>query len=300
MNDTRVPLYKSELTGLPLLLRGKVRDVYEVDHEHALIVATDRISAFDVVLPTPIPGKGAVLQALSRFWFKRTQPLVRNHLVERPLEALVADETERARLAGRSMVVKRAKPLPIEAVVRGYLVGSGWRDYQEDGRVCGIQLPWGLQLASPLETPIFTPSTKARDGEHDANISFDESVALVGATLAEQIREISLALYSQARKEAADRGIIIADTKFEFGLDTDGELILIDELLTPDSSRLWPAATYRAGINPPSFDKQFVRDYLETLDWNKEAPAPELPPEIVKKTAEKYQEIQRRLIDDEP
>jgi phosphoribosylaminoimidazole-succinocarboxamide synthase len=280
-------LYQSDLSGLELLGRGKVRDIYSVDEEHLLIVTSDRLSAFDVVFPQPIPGKGEVLTRVSNFWFDRTRALVPNHLTEIPLEAVVRDEEERRQLGDRAVVVRRLEPLPVEAIVRGYLIGSGWKDYQKNGAVCGIALPAGLQLADRLPAPIFTPSTKAEQGEHDQNVDFEQVVTLVGQTLAEQIRDLSLEIYRQAADYARERGIIIADTKFEFGLDREGRLHLIDEVLTPDSSRFWPADQYRPGISPPSFDKQFVRDYLETLDWNKTAPGPELPDLIVTKTAEK-------------
>jgi phosphoribosylaminoimidazole-succinocarboxamide synthase len=288
-------LYQSELPHLKLLNRGKVRDIYDVDQEHLLIVASDRLSAFDVVLPQPIPGKGEVLTRVANFWFQRTRDLIPNHLSEKPLEEVVPDAAQRAVLGDRAMVVRKLKPLPVEAVVRGYLIGSGWKDYQKSGSVCGIELPVGLQQADRLPTPIFTPSTKAEIGTHDENISFEQMVDLVGRALAEQVRDISLRIYRECAAYALERGIIIADTKFEFGLDERGTLYLIDEVLTPDSSRFWPADQYRPGISPPSFDKQFVRDYLETLDWDKKAPGPELPDEIIAKTAEKYREAEQRL-----
>jgi phosphoribosylaminoimidazole-succinocarboxamide synthase len=289
------PLLQSNLTSLKRIHQGKVRDIYAVDEEHMLIVTTDRLSAFDVVLPDPIPGKGSVLTRISRFWFDRTQHIIPNHLTAYPLERAVPDAAERALIADRSMVVKRLKALPIEAVVRGYLIGSGWRDYQQTGIVCGISLPHGLRQADQLPQPLFTPSSKAPQGEHDENISYEKVVAAVGNGLAEQIRAAALALYGFAAEHALKRGIIIADTKFEFGVDEAGHLTLIDEALTPDSSRFWPVDTYRPGTSPPSFDKQFVRDYLETLDWNKRAPGPALPAEIVAKTGEKYAEALRRL-----
>jgi phosphoribosylaminoimidazole-succinocarboxamide synthase len=288
-------LYQSDLSGLELLGRGKVRDIYSVDEEHLLIVTSDRLSAFDVVFPQPIPGKGEVLTRVSNFWFDRTRALVPNHLTEIPLEAVVRDEEERRQLGDRAVVVRRLEPLPVEAIVRGYLIGSGWKDYQKNGAVCGIALPAGLQLADRLPAPIFTPSTKAEQGEHDQNVDFERVVTLVGRTLAEQIRDLSLEIYRQATDYARERGIIIADTKFEFGLDREGRLHLIDEVLTPDSSRFWPADQYRPGVSPPSFDKQFVRDYLETLNWDKTPPGPELPQEIIDKTAEKYREAEQRL-----
>lgn len=288
-------MLESRLTGLERIHQGKVRDIYAVDDDHLLIVTTDRLSAFDVVLPDPIPGKGRILTEISRFWFERTRHIVPNHLTDYPLERAVPDAAERAAIADRAMIVRRLGALPIEAVVRGYLIGSGWRDYQETGMVCGISLPPGLQLAERLERPLFTPATKAEVGAHDENISYDRVVALIGQGLAEQVRATALALYSHAAEHALARGIIIADTKFEFGLDEAGHLTLIDEALTPDSSRFWPVDTYRVGTSPPSFDKQFVRDYLETLSWNKRAPGPRLPPEIVAKTTEKYAEALARL-----
>jgi phosphoribosylaminoimidazole-succinocarboxamide synthase len=288
-------LFESHLTSLPLIHRGKVRDLYAVDDDHLLIVTTDRISAFDVILPTPIPGKGEVLTRISEFWFRKLEAIVPNHLADMSLAQAVPDAAERAPLEGRSLVVRRLKALPIEAVVRGYLIGSGWKDYQATGQVCGISLPAGLQMADRLPEPIYTPATKAAVGEHDENVDFDYTAELVGPELAAQVRQTALTLYNTAAAYALERGIIIADTKFEFGLDGEGELHLIDEALTPDSSRFWPADTYRPGISPPSFDKQFVRDYLETLDWDKKAPGPELPPEVVQKTTEKYREALRRL-----
>ncbi|OOG28560.1 phosphoribosylaminoimidazolesuccinocarboxamide synthase [Thioalkalivibrio denitrificans] len=289
------PLYESHLTSLPLIHRGKVRDLYAVGEDHLLIVTTDRVSAFDVILPTPIPGKGEVLTRISEFWFRKLSDIVPNQLADMTLVEAVPDAAERAPLEGRSLVVRRLKALPIEAVVRGYLIGSGWKDYQATGKVCGITLPAGLQMADRLPEPVYTPATKAAVGEHDENVDFDYTAELVGPELAAQVRETALALYNRAAAHALERGIIIADTKFEFGLDTEGTLHLIDEALTPDSSRFWPADTYRPGISPPSFDKQFVRDYLETLDWNKQAPGPELPSEIVQKTADKYREALERL-----
>ena len=297
MKQSAEALSQSNIAGLSLLSRGKVRDIYAVDDEHLLIVASDRISAFDVVLPDPVPGKGQVLTAVSNFWFDNTAALVDSHLSGRPLESidLRADEIEQ--LAGRAVVVKRLKPLPIEAIVRGYLIGSGWKDYQRGGAVCGIELPEGLQQAQRLPEPIYTPSTKAAQGEHDENISFEKTVELLGASLAETVRQLSLELYQQAADYALGRGIIIADTKLEFGTDAKGALHLIDEVLTPDSSRFWPADSYRVGTSPPSFDKQYLRDYLETLDWNKKPPAPRLPAAVIANTAAKYQEAQRRLLD---
>lgn len=289
------PMLQSNLRSLPRIHQGKVRDIYAIDDEHMLIVTTDRLSAFDVVLPDPIPGKGSVLTRISRFWFDRTRHIIPNHLTDFPLEHAVPDAAERALIADRSMIVKRLRALPVEAVVRGYLIGSGWRDYQETGIVCGITLPAGLRQADRLPQPLFTPSSKAPQGEHDENISYDKVAATIGAGLAEQVRVSALALYAFAAEHALTRGIIIADTKFEFGVDAAGRLTLIDEALTPDSSRFWPVDSYRPGISPPSFDKQFVRDYLETLTWNKRAPGPHLPPEIIAKTGEKYAEALRRL-----
>ncbi len=286
-----------ELHGLPLVYRGKVRDLYAVDDRHLLMVASDRLSAFDVILPTAIPGKGAILTAVSNFWFARTRHIVPNHLqlADKTLDQAVPDPAERARVAGRAVVARKLKGLPVEAIVRGYLIGSGWKDYQRAGMVCGIPLPAGLRLADRLPEPIFTPSTKAALGAHDENVSFEQVATAIGRELAERVREISLRLYQAAADYALARGIIIADTKFEFGLDEQGQLVLMDEALTPDSSRFWPADQYRPGVNPPSFDKQFVRDYLETLDWDKRPPGPELPPEIVDRTVGKYREALERL-----
>ncbi len=289
------PLLETAIAGLTPLHRGKVRDLYAIDDEHMLMVTTDRFSAFDVVLPDPIPGRARVLQAISLFWFERMAPLVRNHLSHRPLDSLIRDPLERARLEGRAMIVRRLNALPIEAVVRGYLAGSGWRDYQRTGAVCGIALPSGLQQAQSLPEPLFTPATKAALGSHDENISFATVSELIGPALAAQVRDTSLAIYRSACAHALQRGIIIADTKFEFGLDPQGGLVLMDELLTPDSSRFWPAETWRVGSSPPSFDKQYVRDYLETLDWNKRAPGPHLPASVIEATSAKYREALRRL-----
>ena len=296
------PMHESHLPGLVRLHQGKVRDIYEIpgDPRHMLIVTTDRLSAFDVVLPDPIPGKGRVLTSISNFWFERTGQIVPNHLAEparRELDGIVPGAADRALLADRAMVVRRLKALPIEAVVRGYLIGSGWKDYQATGEVCGIRLPAGLRMAERLPQPIFTPATKAPKGHHDENVGFGEIVKLVGEELATQVRQTAIALYDFAARHALERGIIIADTKFEFGVDEDngGRLTLIDEALTPDSSRFWPVDTYAPGASPPSFDKQFVRDYLETLDWNKTAPGPKLPAEVIRRTSEKYEEALRRL-----
>ncbi|HOP16238.1 MAG: phosphoribosylaminoimidazolesuccinocarboxamide synthase [Chromatiaceae bacterium] len=288
-------LHHSALSGLTLINRGKVRDVYEVDADHLLIVATDRLSAFDVVLPQPIPGKGEVLTRVANFWFARTRNIIPNHLSDRPLSAVVRDPAERAALGERAIIVKKLKPLPVEAIVRGYLIGSGWKDYQATGAICGINLPPGLRMADRLPQPIFTPSTKAEAGAHDENIDFERTVALLGPDLATQVRDAALRIYSECAAYALERGIIIADTKFEFGLDADGRLHLIDEILTPDSSRFWPADQYQPGSSPPSFDKQFVRDYLETLDWDKTPPGPTLPQDIIDRTAAKYREAETRL-----
>jgi phosphoribosylaminoimidazole-succinocarboxamide synthase len=292
------PMLESNLKGLTRLHQGKVRDIYAVDTDHMLIVTTDRMSAFDVVLPDPIPGKGRILTQISRFWFAKTRHIVPNHLETTSawqLDQIIADPAERDLLADRTMVVKRLKALPIEAVVRGYLIGSGWKDYQRSGEVCGIRLPAGLRQADRLPEPIFTPATKAAVGAHDENIGFAEVTALVGSAMAERVRETALALYRFAAEHAAARGIIIADTKFEFGLDEHGKLTLIDEALTPDSSRFWPMNTYAPGSSPPSFDKQVLRDYLEALGWNKQPPGPRLPPEVIRQISEKYAEAMRLL-----
>ncbi len=290
------PVFQSDLQSLELINRGKVRDIYAVDDDHMLIVASDRLSAFDVVLPSPIPGKGAVLTELSNFWSERTANLVVNHLSTLRLEDVLTDADERARMAARAVLVKRLEPLPVEAIVRGYLIGSGWRDYQSTGQVSGVRLPDDLRQADRLPSTIFTPSTKAAVGDHDENIGFDDMVNLVGGDTAERVRDVSLRLYEQAVVHATARGIIIADTKFEFGLDANGDVVLIDEVLTPDSSRFWPADEYAPGSSPPSFDKQYVRDYLETTGWNKKPPAPPLPMEVIERTAAKYREARDRLI----
>jgi len=291
MNDA---LFATQIRSLPLLHRGKVRDLYAVDERRLLIVATDRLSAFDVVLPTPIPDKGRVLTALSNFWFARLAHILPNHLTGEAPEDVVAPE-EREQVAGRAVVAWRLTALPVEAIVRGYLVGSGWQDYQATGSVCGIRLPPGLRLAERLPEPIFTPSTKAAAGCHDENIDYARCEALLSAEMASQVREAALALYREAAEYARSRGILIADTKFEFGIDGAGRLTLIDEALTPDSSRFWPADAYRVGENPPSFDKQYVRDWLAASGWDKRPPGPKLPPEVVERTAEKYREALRRL-----
>ncbi len=288
-------LHESNLTSLKFLHRGKVRDLYEVDADHLLIVQTDRLSAFDVILPTPIPGKGEVLTAVSNFWFRKLAHVIPNHLSGIDPESVVKTDAERAQVRGRAFVTRKLKPLPIEAIVRGYLVGSGWKDYKKTGAVCGIQLPAGMQEAQKLPQPLFTPSTKAAVGDHDENISFEEAKKLLGADVAEQVKNATLALYTEAAEYALTRGIIIADTKFEFGTDAAGKLYLIDEALTPDSSRFWPADQYKVGSNPPSFDKQFVRDWLESSGWNKQPPAPQVPADVLQKTADKYREAQRLL-----
>jgi phosphoribosylaminoimidazole-succinocarboxamide synthase len=291
-----VPLvYRTHLKGLERLHEGKVRDIYAVDAATLLIVTTDRLSAFDVVLPDPIPDKGCVLNSISNFWFAKLGDLVPNHLTGRSIDSVVTDPGERAQLEGRAVLVRRLKALPIEAVVRGYLIGSGWKDYQKTGALCGIELPRDLPLAGQLPQPLFTPATKAERGAHDENISFEAMAAQVGAPLAARVRDTALALYRSAAAHARERGIIIADTKFEFGVDAAGTLTLIDEVITPDSSRFWPADTYRPGESPPSFDKQFVRDYLETLDWDKRAPGPKLPAEVIARTSAKYREALTRL-----
>lgn len=288
------PLFNSSISSLPLLNRGKVRDIYAVDDKHLLIVTSDRLSAFDVILPTPIPGKGEVLTRISDFWFARLSHILPNQLTGIEPESVVTPE-ERDQVAGRATVVRRLKPLPIEAIVRGYLVGSGWKEYQIHGSVCGIPLPAGLKEADKLPQPLFTPSTKAEIGSHDENISFEKTKGLLGAALAAEVSAAAIALYKEAAEYALTRGIIIADTKFEFGQDESGKLYLIDEALTPDSSRFWPADQYVPGSNPPSFDKQYVRDWLESINWDKKPPAPELPAEVAIKTGEKYREALSRL-----
>jgi len=296
LHDTARPtVHTTALQGLKKIHSGKVRDIYEIDAHSMLIVTTDRLSAFDVVLPDPIPDKGRVLNTISNFWFAKTAHLVPNHLTGRELAEVISDPAERALLADRAVIVKRLRTVPLEAVVRGYVIGSGWKDYQKTGAIAGIKLPAGLKQAAKLPQTLFTPSTKAAMGEHDETVSFEQASRIVGADVAARVRDTAVALYEFAAKHARERGIIIADTKFEFAQDADGELTLIDEVLTPDSSRFWPADTYREGTSPPSFDKQFVRDYLETLDWNKQAPGPRLPPEIIAKTSAKYLEAMTRL-----
>jgi len=288
-----VPIFESSITSLPHIGKGKVRDIYAVGADKMLIVTSDRLSAFDVVLSDPIPDKGRVLNEMANFWFQRLGHIVPNQLTGID-PASVVTKNEVSQVAGRAVVVKKLKPLPIEAVVRGYIIGSGWKDYQKTGKVCGIELPKGLQQAQKLPAPIFTPATKAETG-HDENISFEQVENLIGKAMAAKVREVSIRLYQEASEFAATKGIIIADTKFEFGLNEKNGLVLIDEVLTADSSRFWPADSYRVGVSPPSFDKQYVRDYLETLDWNKEPPAPRLPAEVIQKTSEKYREALQRL-----
>ncbi len=290
-----IALFETNLKSLPLLHRGKVRDIYAIDENNLLIIQTDRLSAFDVVLPTPVPGKGKVLTQLSNFWFKKLNHILPNHLTGIPPESVVALE-EREQVIDRAFVVKRLKPLPIEAIVRGYIVGSGWKDYQRTGAISGIMLPQSLQEAEKLPTgAIFTPSTKAMAGAHDENISFEECEQVLGQTLAQEVRSKAIALYTEAADYAATRGVIIADTKFEFGQDRAGNLYLIDEVLTPDSSRFWPADQYQPGKNPPSYDKQFIRDWLEQIKWNKQPPAPPIPDDILTQTIERYEEALNRL-----
>jgi len=294
------PLFESNLASLPLVARGKVRDIYRVDAKRLLIVATDRLSAFDVVLPDPIPGKGAVLTAISNFWFAKLESVLPNHLTGVAPESVLTDAHDHEVVKDRAVVVHALEPLPIEAVVRGYLIGSGWKDYCKTGRVSGVELPAGLELAQRLREPIFTPSTKAAAGQHDENISLEQAAKTIGADLARKVRAAALALYTRATEYARARGIIIADTKFEFGLDETGTLRVMDEVLTPDSSRFWPADTYRQGSSPASFDKQYVRDYLETLGWNKRAPGPKLPRVVIERTSAKYREALERLTSDKP
>jgi len=288
--NTSDTLFESAVSGLDRIGRGKVRDIYSVDDSHLLIVTTDRLSAYDVVMPDPVPGKGQVLTSISNFWFEMMEDLIPNHLTDRKLSSIIGEDESLRPLEQRSIVTRRLQPLPIEAVVRGYLIGSGWRDYQETGQVCGIKLPAGLEQASKLPEALFTPATKAEAGDHDENISFKAVEQMIGEDLAAQVRDVSMQIYARAAEYALGRGIIIADTKFEFGQDDEGRLFIIDEILTPDSSRFWPLAGYRTGISPPSFDKQFVRDYLDTLDWDKKPPGPRLPPEVIQQTGDKYRE----------
>jgi phosphoribosylaminoimidazole-succinocarboxamide synthase len=293
-------LFESKLKSIELVARGKVRDIYRVDAKRLLIVASDRMSAFDVILPDPIPQKGIVLTAISNFWFKKLESVIANHLTGISPDDVLADAGDRAVVKDRAVVVQKLTPLPIEAIVRGYLIGSGWKDYCKTGSVSGMALPRGLELAQRLREPIFTPSTKAGAGQHDENISLAEAKNLIGVELTQQVSQASLDLYTRATEHARARGIIIADTKFEFGIDDDGKLRVMDEVLTPDCSRFWPADTYEVGSSPPSFDKQYVRDYLETLDWNKQPPGPRLPSVVIERTREKYQEALRRLTSDAP
>jgi phosphoribosylaminoimidazole-succinocarboxamide synthase len=293
--DAPIPLFESNLLSVPLVARGKVRDIYKVDSKRLLIVATDRISAFDVVLPDPIPGKGIVLTAISNFWFDRLEHVIANHLTHDDPTGVLEDVRDHDVVRDRAVVVRRTQPLPVEAVVRGFLIGSGWKDYCATGRISGVRLPSGMELAEQLREPIFTPSTKAAPGAHDENISIEQVRNLIGKDTANRIEEISLELYAEATKYSRERGIIIADTKFEFGLDDEGELILIDEVMTPDSSRFWPADSHKPGASPQSFDKQYVRDYLETLNWNKAAPGPTLPAVVIERTRQKYFEALKRL-----
>lgn len=288
-------LHTTTITSLKLQYRGKVRDIYEIDDAHWLIIATDRVSAFDVILPNVIPGKGKLLTQLAHFWFDRVRPMIPNHLANISLESILTDPAERAQAEGRCMIVRRLKAIPIEAVVRGYLIGSGWKDYQATGEVCGHTLPGGLVQAEKLPKIIFTPATKAAVGDHDENISFEKMADTIGASLADDIKRVSIAIYNDAARYALERGIIIADTKFEFGQDAAGNLVLMDEILTPDSSRFWEADTYQAGSSPASYDKQYVRDWLETLDWDKSPPGPQVPPEVIEGTLTRYQEAVTRL-----
>ena len=290
-------VYETRIDSLPLIHRGKVRDLYAIGESHLLMVASDRLSAFDVILPQPLTGKGRLLTEISLFWFDYLKDVIPNHLSDLELADVLPDPAEYAQAEGRCMLVRRLRALPIEAVVRGYIIGSGWKDYQQTGAICGIDLPAGLQIADRFPAPIFTPASKAQAGDHDENIGFDQVVDTIGADLAEQVRDVSMTLYSRAADYARERGIIIADTKFEFGLDENDQLVLMDEALTPDSSRFWPADAWQPGNNPPSFDKQFVRDYLETLDWDKTAPGPALPAEVSERALSKYREIVGLLMD---
>ena len=293
--STSDTLFESSVAGLDQIGRGKVRDIYSVDDDHLLIVTTDRLSAYDVVMPDPVPGKGQVLTQISNFWFEMMEDLIPNHLTHRKLNSIIHDDKSLQSLEQRSIITRRLQPLPIEAVVRGYLIGSGWRDYQQTGQICDIDLPPGLEQAAKLPQTLFTPATKAETGDHDENVSFETVKKMIGAELAEQVRDVSIRIYERAAEYAIGRGIIIADTKFEFGQDSEGRLYIIDEILTPDSSRFWPLSGYRTGISPPSFDKQFVRDYLDTLDWDQTEPGPRLPAEIIQQTSDKYREALRVL-----
>lgn len=294
-NNSHTGIHTTTIQSLPLQYRGKVRDIYAIDDHHLLMIATDRVSAFDVILPDVIPGKGKLLTQLALFWFNKVSALIPNHLTNLPLNSILPDPDERTQAEGRCMIVRKLQPLPIEAVVRGYLIGSGWKDYQDSGSVCGIELPQGLRQADQLPQVLFTPATKAELGAHDENISFEQMCDTIGAEKADDVRRISLALYKSAALHSLERGIITADTKFEFGQDSNGQLILMDEILTPDSSRYWDASTYQPGTSPESYDKQFVRDWLETLDWNKQPPGPSLPAQVIAGTLARYQEAVQRL-----
>lgn len=288
-------MFQSYIPHLKLLGRGKVRDIYEADDQHLLIVATDRLSAYDVIMPNPIPGKGEILTSLSNFWFDMMSDLVPNHLTKLKINSYISDKSEIKILEKRSIIVKKLKPLPIESVVRGYLIGSGWRDYEKNSEICGIKLPKNLNQAQKLPETIYTPATKAAAGDHDINIDYEMTESLIGKELAKRVKEISINIYKRAFDYAISRGIIIADTKFEFGLDDEENLYLIDEILTPDSSRFWPKDSYKVGISPPSYDKQYLRDYLDTLSWEKVAPGPDLPDEIIQNTYQKYLEAKQIL-----
>ena len=295
MNDTDV-LFESNIPNLKLLARGKVRDIYDLDNDHLLIVTTDRLSAYDVVMPNAVPGKGKILTEISNFWFKMMEDIIPNHLTEISIDQYISDKKLLKQLKARAIIVKKLKPLPIEAVVRGYLIGSGWRDYQETGKVCGISIPKNIKQAERLTKTIFTPATKAASGDHDENIDYEKTCSIIGKKLANNVRDKAIKIYERAARYAEKRGIIIADTKFEFGLDNNNKLFIIDEMLTPDSSRFWPKNDYKVGISPPSYDKQFLRDYLDTLTWNKKSPGPILPDEILLETYKKYHEAYDILV----
>ena len=288
-------MFKSKVSNLNLLARGKVRDIYDIDDKYLMIVATDRLSAYDVVMPNPVPGKGIILTQLSNFWFRMMEDIIPNHLTNLKIDSFVENKKEIEQLKERSIIVKKLKPLPIESVVRGYIIGSGWSDYKKNKKICGIELPDNLQKAQKLPQIIFTPATKANSGEHDENINYQKTESIIGEDLASKVKEISIKIYKRASTYARSKGIIIADTKFEFGQDSEGKLYLIDEILTPDSSRFWPEETYKVGESPPSYDKQYLRDYLETLSWDKVAPAPELPKDIIVNTLSKYKEAKDSL-----
>ena len=295
MNDTDV-LFESNIPNLKLLARGKVRDIYDLDNDHLLIVTTDRLSAYDVVMPNAVPGKGKILTEISNFWFKMMEDIIPNHLTEISIDQYISDRKLLKQLKARAIIVKKLKPLPIEAVVRGYLIGSGWRDYQETGKVCGISIPKNIKQAERLTKTIFTPATKAASGDHDENIDYEKTCSIIGKKLANNVRDKAIKIYERAARYAEKRGIIIADTKFEFGLDNNDKLFIIDEMLTPDSSRFWPKNDYKVGISPPSYDKQFLRDYLDTLTWNKKSPGPILPDKILLETYKKYHEAYEILV----